>query len=600
MNKRGQRVPAQPSQGAGLWPLTGATKQYHALWAWSFIFEVLPSTNHGFLRVSAKDRRYWEFGDGTPFFAIGQNVAFIKDVRQQSEMIRQLGAHGGNFCRVWACAEDWGLAIEARKSAWGRSWDWSPPFAASPDREGYHEERLCLKINGESGASITMNPCYPVPLKPGVAYQLKGAARAAGEAGLSFDLNGSRTVAPKRQWTPFAEEFTAAANQRVLPNLVFQLTGKGTMWIKDLSLTEKNGGAELLWEADPNRPPLGVYNLRDADMLDRLVSAAEESGVYLQIVLLTRDHYLGRLKGRSGRDYEEALDYARRLARYFVARWGYSTHVAAWEYFNEMDPGLPTERFYTELAKFLDEVDANRHLRVNSTWHSPSKDYRHPHLDTANLHYYLRPPDGELWKDEVASILNRWEANRRALDRRPLFFAEFGITDANWQRAPQLGEDQDFVHLHNASWLALALGFGSTPCHWFWDDIHRRQIYPLYQPLARFVAGIPLNAGNLSAAAAEADKGLRVFGQQTEAFAFLWIWNPEATWWKIAMDKKEPVAVAGARLSVTGLKPGDYRAQWWDTRSGQIMREQPLRVSGPSTILPIPDFTRDLAGKILR
>ena len=46
------------------------------------------------------------------------------------------------YRRLWTCGEDWALAIEARKSAWGRSWDWRPPFVPAP---GEPAGRLCVQ-----------------------------------------------------------------------------------------------------------------------------------------------------------------------------------------------------------------------------------------------------------------------------------------------------------------------------------------------------------------------------------------------------------------------------------------------------------------------
>ena len=109
-------------------------------------FECVASPGKGFVRVSRKDPRYLEFDDGSPFFAVGQNVAFVTDSYRSIEMLRKLGAAGGNFARVWACSEDWAMAIEARKSAWGRSWAWNPPLVVSPDREAYHAGQLCYRM----------------------------------------------------------------------------------------------------------------------------------------------------------------------------------------------------------------------------------------------------------------------------------------------------------------------------------------------------------------------------------------------------------------------------------------------------------------------
>ena len=121
------------------------------------------------------------------------------------------------------------------------------------------------------------------------------------------------------------------------------------------------------------------------------VVAAERHGIYLQLCLITRDLYMKSLKDEQSAEYDEAIQHARNLLRYVVARWGYSTHVAAWEYFNEMDPGRPTDRFYHELGEYLEQIDVYGHLRSTSTWHPSARDCRHPKLDVADVHFYLRP-----------------------------------------------------------------------------------------------------------------------------------------------------------------------------------------------------------------
>jgi hypothetical protein len=515
-------------------------------------------------------------------------------------MIRRLGESGANFARVWACSEDWALAIEARKSAWGRSWAWNPPFAPMPDDEGGQSGRLCVRISGDAGASAAVSPCHRVALKPNTRYRLTGRVKADGGVGLAFDLGGPRTVAGAGQWTQFSEEFTAAAGQPWLQGPTFRLTAKGAAWLRDLSLKEAAGGPELLWEADPNRPALGVYNQPDCYMLDRVLEAAEQSGVRLQVVLLTRDLYMPMLAKDGAPRYAEAVAAARRLLRYAVARWGYSTHIAAWEYFNEMNPGMPTDRFYSELGETLERTDPYRHLRATSTWSSPSKDYRHPQLDTADLHFYLRPAAGEMWKDAAAAVLARWQAARRQASARPILFSEFGMTDDNWRHAPQLDEDKDFVHLHNGLWASALSGFASTVCHWFWDDIHRRDLYYHYRPIAAFVADIPFTTARFRPAAAACTNGLRAIGLQGDACAYLWLADPQATWWKIAMEGAQPAETSGAAVTLAGLSDGAYHVRWWNTWKGEVVKQAPAQAAAGTLRLDVPPFTRDIACKIVR
>lgn len=565
----------------------------------SLTFDCAASQDRGFIRVSPKDRRYLEFDNGTPFFAVGQDAAFVTNSYATAEKLRRLGENGANFSRIWACSEDWAMAIEARKSAFGRSWDWNPPIVATPDRDGYHAGDLCLKLTGDAGASLSISPANPVAVRPNTRYRLAGQLRTNSAMDVSLDLGQKHTLPGKRQWTKFQQEFTTGADQWWLGNPTFRLTSKGTAWLGDLSLKEADGGPELLWQADVNRPALGVYNQPDCFMLDQIIEAAEQNGVYLQVVLFTRDLYMSHLSKENSPEYDRAIAYGKRLVRYCVARWGYSTHVALWEYFNEMNPGLPTDRFYTELGQVFEQIDINRHLRANSTWNVPSKDDRHPKLDTADIHFYLRPPNGESWKDEVASVQSRWKLMHENAPDRPIIFSEFGITDKDWQRAPELDKDKEFVHLHNALWTSALSGFASTVCHWYWDDIHKRDLYPIYRPISRFTADIPWTSSHLRPAAATSDKGVRVIGLQGDQGVYLWIFDPNATWWKIAMENASPQEMRDVSITLAEMGSGPYQVQWWDTRRGEVIAQTQVHTEGTMT-LRVPAFSRDIACKVIK
>jgi len=61
------------------------------------------------------------------------------------------------------------------------------------------------------------------------------------------------------------------------------------------------------------------------------VEAAERHDIYLMLCLITRDLYMKDLSDPTSAEYERAIRDAKNLMRYAVARWGYSTHVGAWE-----------------------------------------------------------------------------------------------------------------------------------------------------------------------------------------------------------------------------------------------------------------------------
>ena len=567
-------------------------------------FESLPFGDRGFVRVSSRDPRFLSFDDGSPFFAIGQNVAFVRDVYDAEEMFRKMAEQGANYARVWACCEDWAMGVEARKSVWGRSWSWNPAIVAVPGREGYHSDDKCVRIAGEAGTAVEVSPTHSLALRPNTTYAITGMIRAGGGAGLSLDISGvkeSKTISGKGEWTKFKHEFTTSPDQWWLSRFALRLTGKGSVWLRDLSLKEAKGGPELLWEADVNRPVRGYFNPLDCFMLDNLVEAAEQTGIYLQLTMLTRDHYMDLLKDDKSRAYDEAIRSAKRLYRYSAARWGYSTHVAAWEYFNEMNPGLPTDRFYAEVGQYLEQTDPYHHLRANSCWGPSKKDWQHPQLDTADLHYYLRPVNGELFKDAVAAVSDRSKFLRESAPNKPALLSEYGLCDDKWQLNPHIRDDAEYVHLHDGLWASALSGLSGSCLSWYWEELHKRNMYHHYKPLADFVADVPFTTAGLRTASVEAsDKQLRVFCLQGKTCAYLWISNPQATWWKIGVDKSTPAQISGASLTLDGLEPGAYQIQWWDTWNGKSVGEEKAQTTASKLTLKVPAFSRDIACKVVR
>ncbi|MFW6164019.1 MAG: DUF5060 domain-containing protein, partial [Planctomycetota bacterium] len=535
-------------------------------------FECVPSESQGFLRVSKRDPRFFAFDGGQPFFAVGQDVAFIKSLPRQEAMLASLGAAGANFVRVWTCCQDWGMAIEARKSAWGRSWSWNPPVVPLPGSHGYNLGGLCVQLKGEAGESLVVNPSRRVALKPKTKYVLGGDVMSLG-ATVELQMQGvdlGEALPVSRKWQAFKREFTSDKNGRWMPRLSFRLASEGAALLRNLSLREAGGGYNHLWEADPNRPPRGVYNHIDCFMLDQIVEAAEAHGIYLELCLLTRDHYMHPVSHPHTAAYDEAVADAEKLLRYAVARWGYSTHVAAWEYWNEMNPGPPNHLLYDAWGTYLERIDPYRHLRAVSHWHPSPKYWTHPKLDMADEHFYMRPSTKELFKDAPLAVMDRAALLRKHASDKPALISEFGVLADNWRETEHLRKDKEFWHLHNALWASALSGLSGTVMHWFWDAIHKRDLYHHYTPVARFVADIPWTTAKLQPASARAsDPKLRVIGLRGDGCAYLWLFHEEATWWKLG-DGLKPKPVEGAMVELEGLAAGRYQVEWWDTAKGEV------------------------------
>ena len=581
-------------------------------------FECTPSPRKGFLQAGRKDPRFLEFTEGAAFFAIGQNLAFIGEsqyvnLSKAEEIFAKLSENGANFLRIWTCCKDWAMAIEARKSAWGRSWAWNPPIVPVPGSEDEPEPRKCARIQGDDGTSISASPSHPVALRPRTRYVLAGQFKADGPQGLKIQAGREnwkipRDAAGKEGWQEFRREFVAGENDHWLGRITFSLAGagssrrrrepeRGTIWLDELSLKEANGGAELLWEADVNRAVRGYYNQLDCFILDELVEAAERNGIYLMLCLITRDLYMKSLSDEQSTEYEQAIQDAKNLMRYAVARWGYSTSVAAWEYFNEMDPGKPTDRFYDDLGRYLEQIDIYRHLRTTSTWHPSARDCRHARIGIAQLHRYMRPQTKEDYKDEVAVVLDKAHFLRQHAPNKPALIGEFGLATPKWGLSEHMKQDRAGVHFHNCLWASAFSSVSGTTLFWWWDQLDRQDAYGHYQPLAKFLHGVSF-AGFKKAKARVTGADARVLGLQGDKSTYLWIFNPQATWWNLVVLQNKPSRIEAATIEIQGLGPGHYRVQWWDTHKGKSIEHKPISLSGDSLRIAVPPFRRDIACKI--
>lgn len=570
----------------------------------SVTFDCVPSKRKGFVRVSRKDPRFLEFSDNTPFFAIGQNLAFIGDQQyvtlpKAEEIFARLADNGANYLRVWTGCDDWALAIESRKSAWGRSWSWHPPFAPMPG----DEHRKCVLLS-KTNAVQEVNPSHPIALRPNTRYVVSARVRTETGAALRLEVHGATTDQPiastqPPEWTAFRHEFSTGPNDYWLGPMRLRLEGDAKAWLSDLSLKEAGGGPELLWEAEVNRPVRGFYNPLDCFELDQLVTAAERNGIYLQLCLSARDLYMNALNNPASADYDRALVDARHLLRYAVARWGYSTSVAAWEYWNEMNPNLPTDRFYTELGAYLEQTDPFRHLRTTSTWGPSAKDCRHPKLDLADVHFYLRPADKDRLADEVDAVLERTRWLREQAPAKPAHLGEFGLADNQWRITDEMKQHRELVDAHNALWASALSGASGTAMFWWWERLDERNIYPLYRPISRFIAAVPWNSGQLQPLVARcSDERIRVIGLRAGDRAWLWLFDPAAAWKHVVTERQAAPERSGLTLQLGGFAASRFRIAWWDTRNGKVLREEAAQSVNGGLHLEAPTFTGDIACQV--
>ena len=572
-------------------------------------FSCTPSERGGYVRVSDVDPRFLQLSDGKPFFPVGHNVAFMcvnqhVGLHNVDDVFRRMAANGANYTRLWTGCHDWAIGIEALKSAWTRSWTRDDPRVPMPGTES-EDAPKCVRISGEAGKTVRSNPSHKVGLRPGVRYVLSATLSSADGARVEIatgrePLHEEPLAVPAGRWTSFRATFTQPGGSRWLSAPVLRLKTPGTVYLKQLSLREAGGGPDLLWEADPNEPIMGHYNQVDCFLLDKVLEAAERHGIRIQFCLFTRDRYMGLLRDPESAEYAEAIRYGKNLLRYSVGRWGYSTSMASWEYFNELNPGLPTNHFYRELGQYLEEIDPYGHPRATSAWHDSPRDWQHPQLDIPQMHWYLRPDKEDNYVYEVDAILARCRNLLENSTGKPAMMGECGLATRKWGISELMKQDEDLIHFHNMLWATSLSGLCGTGMLWWWEELDTRDAYHHYRPLAAFLPDDPFARAHLAPVEIEvSDERVRPVALGGEGYAAFWLQNREASWKHLVVEGREPTSVAGLRVQLPGLDPGRYRVEWWDTWQGRVTGSEEVRADGDLT-LEVPAFTRDIACRIAR
>jgi len=263
--------------------------------------------------------------------------------------------------------------------------------------------------------------------------------------------------------------------------------------------------APIAWE-DPAQISADRFNLASSWRLDRVVEMAEHQGLYLMLCLDSfnslreSDPYpqferypLNRKYGgplASPRGFftdRRARELFQRRLRYYVARWGYSTHVLAWEFWNEVDlvEGYDREQvraWHQEMARHLRALDPWRHLITTSFARSEGEEAVDSlaEMDFVQTHSY--------GARDVAGVLVGWSQHKAArYPDKPHFIGEFGTDVLGKEDAADVGG----VHLHNGLWASALSGDAGTAMTWWWDSyVEPRQLYHHFGALSRFLAGV--------------------------------------------------------------------------------------------------------------
>ncbi len=262
------------------------------------------------------------------------------------------------------------------------------------------------------------------------------------------------------------------------------------------------GMTELVWKASSrNYYGLERYSLTNARMIDGIFREAEERGIYIQWVINHHGQYSSTTNPvwddnpyntanggflSSPEQFftdEEAKRHYRNRLRYLVARWGYSTHLMGWEFWNEVNLTSNfnfsnVKSWHEEMAAYLDMVDPYDHLKTTSVAGEYPQIYTIKNLDYHQTHAYLT--------NVIDKIMRKSQRMAEQYPETPHFFGELSYNAGGPNR-----EDQEGVILHNQLWASVHGWDSGTAMTWWWDSwVRPYNLYPHFQNLSKYMENV--------------------------------------------------------------------------------------------------------------
>ena len=249
----------------------------------------------------------------------------------------------------------------------------------------------------------------------------------------------------------------------------------------------------------------GEISMSGCAKLDVIVEEAERLGLRIMFCIDAANNWVSNNLSRTpygienGGPCKTTADYfnlpearlmTREKMKYVAARWGYSTAIWCWEFWNEVD-GCGIEfvnahqqlAWHQEMAQVLRQADPVNHIITTSTGHplNFAAVWRMPEMEFTHTHHYGYMDSVE----HISTMLKGYHESNVAFYKKPHIASEVGVSFTGAQSV----WEKDGSTLHNVLWSTTLLAKSCGPGFmWFWDEyIHRYGLQTQYIGIAKFL-----------------------------------------------------------------------------------------------------------------
>jgi hypothetical protein len=314
---------------------------------------------------------------------------------------------------------------------------------------------------------------------------------------------------------------------------------------------------------------IGRYHQANAAILDLVFTLAEQRGLAIQLVSWNANSKFG--------DADYALggneDLVKRRLTYVVARWGYSTSLYAYEYFNEVDAALTNQPFWAAVKAWHRGIDTNGHVITNSNATRSIAGNPVNVFDTDATHVYTMPgEDIQRVGDFTTST-------------KPLVMSEYG--NRRYNTLP-VDADPIGINAREGLWMAI-VGHKSGALYW-WTSTHVAPLdlfATIYRGPATFLRNENFAERTWVTAGLEhagGPVGAVSFRGMVGDGAFLNAYIVRTPSSEIA----DRAPVDGVVLRASAVRPGTYTIRWYDQVTGAVIAERAAVADAQGLRLELP------------
>lgn len=177
---------------------------------------------------------------------------------------------------------------------------------------------------------------------------------------------------------------------------------------------------------------------------------------------------------------QAAQEQYKNKLRYIVARWGYSSSIAVWEFFNEVDnaaftaqdsiliPLSTIAQWHLEMSRYLKDIDPYKHLVSTSVSHRDIIGMNAiPYIDFNQKHIYKHTEKiPGIYPDYIQTF------------GKPYVVGEFGY---RWEdQDPRYAREADYDYKRGL-WYGLFSPTPVLPMSWWWELFDDQHMMPYLQ-----------------------------------------------------------------------------------------------------------------------